>query len=324
MRKMMKAACAAALCVVLLTGCSIAGSTDSNPGSPESSTETVSEIASSESDETSNLKVEFESLKDEAENLLEEGKYKEAVTVAAKAYQLTDEKEGEDEIPLRVAEKLAEECGLQNPKAEIDLTQSDTSCDSIKIICDNLPYLGADDDEIAEIIDKYRKLKNEAEETIEEGGIEGGAKKLYKIGSLISNERRYSLSTNSIGKDELVTMNEASYQKRIKNENFLSEEKRSGESEKNQTVTPKYKNGADSTGHNQQDAIEIAKEGVRNYAGENAMVSCTSVTHDDTTWNVKGTVCYKDNRGITVSKEFVISVRFTSRDSGHVQWISYS
>ena len=95
MRKMMKAACAAALGVVLLTGCSIAGSTDSNPGSPESSTETVSEIASSESDETGNLKVEFESLKDEAENLLEEGKYKEAVTVAAKAYQLTDEKEGE-------------------------------------------------------------------------------------------------------------------------------------------------------------------------------------------------------------------------------------
>lgn len=178
MRKMVKAACAAALCVVLLTGCSIAKSTDSNPESPESSTETVSGIASSEGDKAGNLKVEFESLKDEAENLLEEGKYKEAVTVAAKAYQLTDEKEGEDEIPLRVAEKLAEECGLQNPRAEIDLTQSDTSYDSIKIICDNLPYLGADDDEIAEIIDKYRKLKNEAEETIEEGGIEGGAKKV--------------------------------------------------------------------------------------------------------------------------------------------------
>lgn len=100
MRKKMKVLGAVVLCAILFAGCGTSISSSSE--SPSSST-VVQDVASSDSSEVSNdSQEEFESLKDEAEKLLEEGKYKESVVAAAKAYQLVEDKEGEEETPLRV------------------------------------------------------------------------------------------------------------------------------------------------------------------------------------------------------------------------------
>mgnify|MGYP000151681655 CR=1 FL=1 len=100
MRKKMKVLGAVVLCAILFAGCGTSISSSSE--SPSSST-VVQDVASSDSSEVSNdSQEEFESLKDEAEKLLEEGKHKEFVVAAAKAYQLVEDKEGEEETPLRV------------------------------------------------------------------------------------------------------------------------------------------------------------------------------------------------------------------------------
>lgn len=129
MRKKMKVFGMVVLCAILLAGCGTSSSSSSE--SPSSST-IVQDAASLDSDEALNDSLEeFESLKDEAENLLEEGKYKEAVVAATKAYQLVGDKEGEEEFVLCVAEKLAKECGLENPQAEVDTTYKNTTYNGI-------------------------------------------------------------------------------------------------------------------------------------------------------------------------------------------------
>ena len=129
MRKNVKVLGVVVLCATLLAGC---GTSTSSSSESYSDSTIVQNVASSNSSEVSNDSLEeFESLKDEAENLLEEGKYKEAVAAATKAYQLVGDKEGEEEFVLCVAEKLAKECGLENPQAEIDITYKNTTYNGI-------------------------------------------------------------------------------------------------------------------------------------------------------------------------------------------------
>ena len=237
MWKTMKVFGMAVLCAILLVGCGT--STSSNEESSSSSA-IVQGVASLDSSEGSNESLEeFESLKDEAEKLLEEGKYKEAVVAATKAYQLVEDKDGEEEIPLRVAEKLAEECDLKNPKAEIDTTKDDKAI-YIQINCEYLDAKRTDN----EVLDICKEIKNKGAEIIEAGGIEAGTEKPYAISDLTSYGRRFSVVSNQNGKDELVTMNEASVQKRAKRDNYLTEGKSSKESSmsNNQAVSQEYKN----------------------------------------------------------------------------------
>lgn len=256
MRKNVKALGVVVLCAILLVGCGT--STSSSSESPSSST-IVQNVASSDSNEVSNSsQEEFESLKDEAENLFEEGKYKEAVVAATKAYQLVEDKDGEEEIPLRVAEKLAEECGLKNPKAEIDTTKDDKAI-YIQIDCEYLDAKRTDN----EVLDICKEIKDKGAEIIEAGGIEAGTEKPYAISDLTSYGRRFSVVSNQNGKDELVTMNEASVQKRAKRDNYLTEGKSSKESatSNNQAVSQEYKNAL-SKGLQYANQLHMSKQAI--------------------------------------------------------------
>lgn len=256
MRKKIKTLSVAVLCAILLAGCGT--STSSSSESPSSST-TVQDAASSDSNEALNDSLEeFEVLKNEAENLLEEGNYKEAVVAAAKAYQFVEDKEGEEEIPLRVAEKLAEECGLKNPKAEIDTTKDDKA-NYIQINCEYLGSLITDD----EVLDICKEIKNKGVETIEAGGIEAGIEKPYVISDLISYGRRHSVVSNQNGKDELVMMDEASVQKRAKRDTYLTKGKNSKESSvsNNQAVSQEYKSAL-SKGLQYANQLHMSKQAI--------------------------------------------------------------
>lgn len=256
MRKNVKVLGVVVLCATLLAGC---GTSTSSSSESYSDSTIVQNVASSNSSEVSNDSLEeFESLKDEAENLLEEGKYKEAVAAATKAYQLVEDKDGEEEIPLRVAEKLAEECGLKNPKAEIDTTKDDKAI-YIQIDCEYLDAKRTDN----EVLDICKEIKDKGAEIIEAGGIEAGKEKPYAISDLTSYGRRFSVVSNQNGKDELVTMNEASVQKRAKRDNYLTEGKSSKESStsNNQAISQEYKNAL-SKGLQYANQLHMSKQAI--------------------------------------------------------------
>ena len=259
MWKTMKVFGMAVLCAILLVGCGT--STSSNEESPSSSA-IVQGVASLDSSEGSNESLEeFESLKDEAEKLLEEGKYKEAVVAATKAYQLVEDKDGEEEIPLRVAEKLAEECGLKNPKAEIDTTAKSSIVNFVQISCDNLEKESED-----EIIRIYNELSDRSNDVLQAGGIEGKEGKtegIYTIWMLISEGKRYFVF-NLHGKDELVIMDDEDAQKRATEKKFstggTSSSKESSMSN-NQAVSQEYKNAL-SKGLQYANQLHMSKQAV--------------------------------------------------------------
>ena len=251
------------LCLCLVTGCSSPSTSNSNVESSVSS-EVIQSASNSDSGEVSNdSQEEFESLKDEAENLFEEGKYKEAVVAATKAYQLVEDKDGEEEIPLRVAEKLAEECGLKNPKAEIDTTEKSSIVNFVQINCDDL-----DEESEDEIIRIYNELSDKSSEVIQTGGIEGkvsgtsGTGKTYAILGLVSGGKRYFVSGWD-EKDELVVMDDEDAQKRAKRDNYLTEGKSSKESStsNNQAISQEYKNAL-SKGLQYANQLHMSKQAI--------------------------------------------------------------
>lgn len=284
----------------LVTGCSSPSTSNSNVESSVSS-EVIQSVSNSDSGEVSNdSQEEFESLKDEAENLFEEGKYKEAVVAATKAYQLVEDKDGEEEIPLRVAEKLAEECGLKNPRAEIDTTEKSSTVNFIQINCDDLDEKSED-----EIIRIYNELSDKSSEVIQAGGIEGkvsgtsGTGKTYAILGLVSGGKRYFVSGWD-EKDKLVVMDDEDAQKRATEKKFStggSSNNKNTESKSNSTKSDVLANGdsKDSYGHDKFDAFVIAEKAVKDKLKSPSTAQfCTTteatIGRNGNTWTVKGWV----------------------------------
>lgn len=313
------------LCLCLVTGCSSPSTSNSNVESSVSS-EVIQSASNSDSGEVSNDSLEkFESLKDEAENLLEEGKYKEAVAAATKAYQLVEDKDGEEEIPLRVAEKLAEECGLKNPKAEIDTTEKSSIVNFIQINCDDL-----DEESEDEIIRIYNELSDRSREVIQAGGIEGetsgasGTGKTYAILGLVSGGKRYFVSGWD-EKDELVVMDDEDAQKRATEKKFStggSNSSKNTESKSNSTKSDVLANGdsKDSYGHDKFDAFVIAEKAVKEKLKSPSMAQfCTTteatIGRNGNTWTVKGWVDAQNGYGATVRANFVVTFTFASKDT---------
>ena len=323
MRKNVKELGVVVLCAILLAGCGT--STSPSSESPSSST-VVQDVASSDSSEVLNDSLEeFESLKDEAENLLEEGKYKEAVVAATKAYQLVEDKDGEEEIPLRVAEKLAEECGLKNPKAEIDTTEKSSIVNFIQIDCDDLDKESED-----EIIRIYNELSDRSREVIQAGGIEGetsgasGTGKTYAILELVSGGKRYFVSGWD-EKDELVVMDDEDAQKGATEKKFStggSSDSKNTESKSNSTKSDVLANGdsKDSYGHDKFDAFVIAENAVKEKLKSPSTAQfCTTteatIGRNGNTWTVKGWVDAQNGYGVTVRANFVVTFTFASKDT---------
>ena len=308
MRKNVKELGVVVLCAILLAGCGTSSSSSSE--SPSSST-VVQDVASSDSGEALNDSLEeFESLKNEAENLLEEGKYKEAVVAATKAYQLVEDKDGEEEIPLRVAEKLAEECGLKNPKSEIDTTEKSSIVNFIQIDCDDL-----DEESEDEIIGIYNELSDRSREVIQAGGIEGetsgasGTGKTYAILELVSGGKRYLVSDLD-EKDELVVMDDEDAQKRAAEKKFST----GGPSSSKNTESK------DSYGHDKFDAFVIAEKAVKEKLKSPSTAQfCTTteatIGRNGNTWTVKGWVDAQNGYGATVRANFVVTFTFASKDT---------
>ena len=323
MRKKVKVLGVIVLCAILLAGCGT--STSSSSERPSSST-VVQDVASSDSSEVSNdSQEEFESLKDEAEKLLEEGKYKESVVAAAKAYQLVEDKEGEEEIPLRVAEKLAEECGLKNPKAEIDTTEKSSIVNFIQINCDDLDEKSED-----EIIRIYNELSDKSDEVIRAGGIEGkvngtsGTGKTYAILGLVSGGKRYFVSGWD-EKDKLIVMDDEDAQKRATEKKFStggSSDSMNTESKSDSTKSDVLANGdsKDSYGHDKFDAFVIAENAVKEKMKSPSTAQfCTTteatIGRNGNTWTVKGWVDAQNGYGATVRANFVVTFTFASKDT---------
>ena len=313
------------LCLCLVTGCSSPSTSNSNVESSVSS-EVIQSASNSDSGEVSNDSLEkFESLKDEAENLLEEGKYKEAVVAAAKAYQLVEDKDGEEEIPLRVAEKLAEECGLKNPRAEIDTTEKSSIVNFVQINCDDL-----DEESEDEIIRIYNELSDRSREVIQAGGIEGetsgasGTGKTYAILELVSGGKRYFVSGWD-EKDELVVMDDEDAQKRATEKKFStggSNSSKNTESKSNSTKSDVLANGdsKDSYGHDKFDAFVIAEKAVKEKLKSPSTAQfCTTteatIGRNGNTWTVKGWVDAQNGYGATVRANFVVTFTFASKDT---------
>lgn len=322
MRKKVKVLGVIVLCAILLAACGT--STSSRSESPSSST-VVQDVASSDSSEVSNSsQEEFEALKDEAENLLEEGKYKEAVVAATKAYQLVEDKDGEEEIPLRVAEKLAEECSLKNPKAEIDTTEQSSIVNFIQINCDDLG-----EESEAEIIRIYNELNDKSSEIIQAGGIEGkvsgtsGTGKTYAISGLVSGGKRYFVSDWD-GKDELVVVDDQDAQKRATEKKFSTggPSSKNTESKSNSIKSDVLANGdsKDSYGHDKFDAFVIAENAVKEkLKAPSTAQFCTTteatIGRNGNTWTVKGWVDAQNGYGATVRANFVVTFTFASKDT---------
>ena len=308
------------LCLYLVTGCSSPSTSNSNVESSVSS-EVIQSVSNSDSGEVSNdSQEEFESLKDEAENLFEEGKYKEAVVAATKAYQLVEDKDGEEEIPLRVAEKLAEECGLKNPRAEIDTTEKSSIVNFVQINCDDL-----DEESEDEIIRIYNELSDKSSEVIQTGGIEGkvsgtsGTGKTYAILGLVSGGKRYFVSGWD-EKDELVVMDDEDAQKRATEKKFStggSNSSKNTESKSNSTKSDVLANGdsKDSYGHDKFDAFVIAEKAVKEKLKSPSTAQfCTTteatIGRNGNTWTVKGWVDAQNGYGATVRANFVVTFTF--------------
>lgn len=323
MWKKMKVFGMVVLCAILLAECGTSSSSSS--GSLSSST-VVQDVASSDSGEALNDSLEkFESLKDEAENLLEEGKYKEAVVAATKAYQLVGDKEGEEEFVLCVAEKLAKECGLENPKAEIDTTEKSSIVNFIQIDCDDL-----DEESEDEIIGIYNELSDRSREVIQAGGIEGetsgasGTGKTYAILELVSGGKRYLVSGLD-EKDELVVMDDEDAQKRATEKKFSTggpSSSKNTESKSHSTKSDVLANGdsKDSYGHDKFDAFVIAENAVKEKLKSPSTAQfCTTteatIGRNGNTWTVKGWVDAQNGYGATVRANFVVTFTFASKDT---------
>ena len=329
MRKNVKVLGVVVLCATLLAGC---GTSTSSSSESYSDSTIVQNVASSNSSEVSNDSLEeFESLKDEAENLLEEGKYKEAVAAATKAYQLVEDKDGEEEIPLRVAEKLAEECGLKNPRAEIDTTEKSSIVNFVQINCDNLEKESED-----EIIRIYNELSDKSHDVLQAGVIEGKEGKtegVYTIWMLVSEGKRYFVS-NLDGKDELVVMDDEDAQKRATEKKFStggSNSSKNTESKSNSTKSDVLANGdsKDSYGHDKFDAFVIAEKDVKEKLKSPSTAQfCTTteatIGRNGNTWTVKGWVDAQNGYGAAVRANFVVTFTFASKDTYSVSLCTVS
>lgn len=309
------------LCATLLVGC---GTSTSSSSESYSDSTIVQNVASSNSSEVSNDSLEeFESLKDEAENLLEEGKYKEAVVAATKAYQLVGDKEGEEEFVLCVAEKLAKECGLENPQAEVDTTYKNTTYNGIQIRSDNLN--NKDKDEIVSI---YKKMYREGLDTIMSGGREGGAKTPYIVTHLVSDGERYYVSEG-----ELEIINDTTYTKTQGRKKWSTGGSNSGSSSesnrKNDSISATSEGSSDviangdskdSYGHDKFDAFVIAEKAVKEKLKSPSTAQfCTTteatIGRNGNTWTVKGWVDAQNGYGATVRANFVVTFTFASKDT---------
>lgn len=321
MRKNVKVLGVVVLCATLLVGC---GTSTSSSSESYSDSTIVQNVASSNSSEVSNDSLEeFESLKDEAENLLEEGKYKEAVVAATKAYQLVGDKEGEEEFVLCVAEKLAKECGLENPQAEVDTTYKNTTYNGIQIRSDNLN--NKDKDEIVSI---YKKMYREGLDTIMSGGREGGAKTPYIVTHLVSDGERYYVSE---GKLEII--NDTTYTKTQGRKKWSTGGSNSGDSSesnrKNDSISATSEGSSDviangdskdSYGHDKFDAFVIAEKAVKEKLKSPSTAQfCTTteatIGRNGNTWTVKGWVDAQNGYGATVRANFVVTFTFASKDT---------
>lgn len=178
-----------ALCAVLLTGCSHSASSASEQPIYSANSAAIQEVADSDGKVFNNQQNEFDALKQDAEKLLENGEYKDAVTAATKAYVLIGVPGGEEQFLFKVAERLAEECGLENPKASIDLTVTSPVYNGIQIESDTLHQKSE-----AELIKICEKLDEEGIDIIVAGGIAGGVDKPYLINDLVDGETRYFVS----------------------------------------------------------------------------------------------------------------------------------
>ena len=324
MRKNVKVLGVVVLCATLLAGC---GTSTSSSSESYSDSTIVQNVASSNSSEVSNDSLEeFESLKDEAENLLEEGKYKEAVVAATKAYQLVGDKEGEEEFVLCVAEKLAKECGLENPQAEVDTTYKNTTYNGIQIRSDNLN--NKDNDEIVSI---YKKMYREGLDTIMSGGREGGAKTPYIVTHLVSDGERYYVSEG-----ELEIINDTTYIKTQGRKKWSTGGSNSGDSgpssesnRKNDSISATSEGSSDviangdskdSYGHDKFDAFVIAEKAVKEKLKSPSTAQfCTTteatIGRNGNTWTVKGWVDAQNGYGATVRANFVVTFTFASKDT---------
>lgn len=147
---------------------------------------------------------------------------------------------------------------MKNPKAEIDTTKDDKA-NYIQINCEYLDLKRTND----EVLGICKEIKDKGAEIIEAGGIEAGTEKPYAISDLISYGRRFSVTSNQNGKDELVTMNEASVQKRAKSDTYLTEGKNSKKSSmsNNQAVSQEYKNAL-SKGLQYANQLHMSKQAI--------------------------------------------------------------
>lgn len=130
MRKAIGAVCITVLCAALLTGCSNTAGSVSESLNEENSSSSQQSYSEEISDNESN------DLIAEAEEALEQGRYEEAVEKSVKGYLMKEDSTGFETITLRVAEKLAEEQGFDNPMASKEET-FDKKYYEIAIKCDS-------------------------------------------------------------------------------------------------------------------------------------------------------------------------------------------
>lgn len=235
MRKAIGAVCITVLCAALLTGCSNTAGSVSESLNEENSSSSQQAYSEEISDNESN------DLIAEAEEALEQGRYEEAVEKSVKGYLMKEDSTGFETITLRVAEKLAEEQGFDNPMASKEET-FDKKYYEIAIKCDS--FKGKDIGTLSEeqLIEVYKELDDAFFEPISKSCyMASNQRYLFSLGDIYCNGKWYDVFLGEdVGLENSVNVisdSEKSSQQKVEKQNT-----KSNATHNNQTVSQEYKN----------------------------------------------------------------------------------
>lgn len=324
MRKIVSVVCTTALCVALLTGCG--NTADSVSGS--ASEENVPSSRQAYSEESSDN--ESDNLIAEAEKALEQGQYEEAVEKSVKGYLMKEDSTGFEAITLRVAEKLAEEQGFDNPIASKEET-FDKKYYEIAIKCDS--YKGEDIATLTEeqLIEVYKELNDAFFEPISKSCyMASNQQYLFYLGDIYCNGKWYDVFLgDSAGLGTSVDVISDAEKKQQQTQTTNTTQNAPTSSTTDTSGMNEYSisadviangNGKDSYGHDKFDAFVIAENAVKEKlkAPSKAQFCTTTeatIGRNGNTWTVKGWVDAQNGYGAMVRANFVVTFTFASKDT---------
>ena len=257
MRKAIGAVCITVLCAALLTGCSNTAGSVSESLNEENSSSSQQAYSEEISDNESN------DLIAEAEEALEQGRYEEAVEKSVKGYLMKEDSTGFETITLRVAEKLAEEQGFDNPMASKEET-FDKKYYEIAIKCDS--FKGKDIGTLSEeqLIEVYKELDDAFFEPISKSCyMASNQRYLFSLGDIYCNGKWYDVFLGEdVGLENSVNVisdSEKSSQQKVEKQNT-----KSNATHNKQTVSHEYKNAL-SKGLQYANQLHMSKKAMNNF-----------------------------------------------------------